>query len=1644
MTAGTPGTDKNVDNQRPVDEPILSNIQAQVLIQFFEERRAETWNQETTCQIINWLAENRKFFRFTHLTLDRMRQCLNEYLSVQHRCAPDTLLSDQDNSDEIEQLMALTRNAKLFSDDIFCSSELPNLLSKAIEVGSGAVSVIEWVHNTFNRKNVFLHFDKVDGLLPLHRAILKGNMEAALAILAVGEECSGVRLPDRRGLFALHLACECGHLEMVRALIAHMISDKDTVDSIDHDKNCVGCLYQRSGDGRIPVLVAAEGRHWPIVLHLIALDLQKGKHYGHILDTRAGQNLLHYVCYFTTALVPVQMPIASPVSGANASSRSNAFPDDAHPPQEDFEALRLEVVDLLLHSYSNNLASCGCKQGYLPLHIAAQQGDGVVVEKLCQQREAYYFVRKSHFDSDDTTVGGCLQAQNGRTPLHFACQSGSVAAVRALLELNKSFCIPKLQLDLVQTAGLDRRLPLHLAAFGGSAAIVELLLAHYPEACTRTVGNNLTPLHIACSHGHYECALLLLGVSEEPVFMSDTHVRDDAEGNASSVEHSDNYPITLAIRNQHWTIVLYLLTKYPRLVTAVTTPQSGITFFHLVAHNFQPLAVISGDNTSTSGCSGASPVSIDDNYNASTDCDAIRVCRLAVQKIWDLALVYVDWTVSREKIRSGLITPQSTAVSNAIVNEMKEESALPMRPDALGYTPLHMACSVGDRSFVRFLLDSYDGIKATSVTTTDAGSRSCCNGNGSSVSASVSLSDSHCHLVSQYVLMHQANNGRSAMHFAAQNKHEAVLWLLTKRLSPTEEVGLRSNDGRLPLHLAVYHKDSMPLSTEMVAKLGANGASVATAAGYLPLHLACMIDIDWKPTPRTGIHINSDDSAEEIIDKKIRVAQVLARIYPQALVSYCGTDQFAELPLHIAIKHRCWTLARWLFDAVALNLREFVHGLESVENDTTMETGESRFTYGDYFNSGDLPPDLPDIVETIIMDAHVHTNAQVMTATDANLEPADDLLCNFVNLESRNSLVHVLASVSLPPADILTELEAIQLRSLIHRICSYRAHTSGIYTTNVDGHTAFHLACHTGNYIVLEELLRIYFRRCAPNLSSTKISHNEGQDTENSISMPDWQRDLEERYLQEDILGWETVDHMTALHLVAQNGSLPCVSLLMHYYARYRVAVSACNSQSSTTCSTKRINNSNGDHLATKLTARNGMQALHLAAEHRNYDIVLHLLCCANSGYNCEIVKHYHSESLCTSKAVHCRCCLSSLINCRVISPDLCQALYHVCSLTTQTLLHFMFVNYMTGCSLEPLSKHGSGFESKASVQHTPQLEAASFLHDFVMELMDLYLRPCTPAYTDSAIPRSNVYSEEKERLRVKSLLSLLYCSQMQLASLHKRRQLIPAAFDIDSNSIRTSEGEMEAHSVGSNTYVPPIQLPLTLNPGVGVSCRCIYFAPVDNLLAPPYSDMFLQVTSQLVSPYKLQSASPASGLQSGTTCLSRVELVSGLYKQLCHISANSTTTTTTSMSDSAVDTTADHSQKQVLRLNLESPRLVLIRRVLRLTTQYVHDAEHDVWTRALADWFPELNLPSSVITPFDAYNSLLLLCREINWSYRRLILLVANRMVVHGRHGTNSAHAGRRNVHLTRSDITLDFLLRVKQISASCVDIWSCILCFL
>ncbi|XP_039561336.1 NF-kappa-B inhibitor alpha [Passer montanus] len=151
------------------------------------------------------------------------------------------------------------------------------------------------------------------------------------------------------------------------------------------------------------------------------------------------------------------------------------------------KALSLEVIqqaagDRAFLNFQNNLSQT-------PLHLAVITDQPEIAEHLLK--------------------AGCdleIRDFRGNTPLHIACQQGSLRSVSVLTQ----YCQPHHLLAVLQAANYNGHTCLHLASIQGYLAIVEYLLSLGADVNAQEPCNGRTALHLAVDLQNSELVSLLV------------------------------------------------------------------------------------------------------------------------------------------------------------------------------------------------------------------------------------------------------------------------------------------------------------------------------------------------------------------------------------------------------------------------------------------------------------------------------------------------------------------------------------------------------------------------------------------------------------------------------------------------------------------------------------------------------------------------------------------------------------------------------------------------------------------------------------------------------------------------------------------------------------------------------------------------------------------------------------------------------------------------------------------------------------------------------------------------------------------------------------------------------------------------------
>uniref|UniRef100_A0A1B0BKW8 Uncharacterized protein n=2 Tax=Glossina TaxID=7393 RepID=A0A1B0BKW8_9MUSC len=132
------------------------------------------------------------------------------------------------------------------------------------------------------------------------------------------------------------------------------------------------------------------------------------------------------------------------------------------------------------------------------------------------------------------------QNDDGDTPLHLACISGSVDVVAALICMAPHPCLLNIQNDDCQT-------PLHLAALTAQPKILRMLLIAGAEPTIRNRNGN-TALHLACISGEEQCVRALI-IPISPSEINEARNQYGNRANDKTYLSCARLPSDLEIRN---------------------------------------------------------------------------------------------------------------------------------------------------------------------------------------------------------------------------------------------------------------------------------------------------------------------------------------------------------------------------------------------------------------------------------------------------------------------------------------------------------------------------------------------------------------------------------------------------------------------------------------------------------------------------------------------------------------------------------------------------------------------------------------------------------------------------------------------------------------------------------------------------------------------------------------------------------------------------------------------------------------------------------------------------------------------------------------------------------------------------------------
>ena len=627
------------------------------------------------------------------------------------------------------------------------------------------------------------------GMAPIHIASTEGNTDIIKLLLCKkGIQCN---LKAGKGRTALHAACFYRHLEVVKLLIDHEECDVNCRD----EEGATPLHYASSTSVEVPLDTPCT--------EMVSTLLKKDNCNINLQDEQ-GNTPLHIVCYEgTTALVRL-------LAKESVISIPNEDGDTPLHMACKTKADHSEIVKQLIDKGCD--PNCRNKKQRTPLHIAAHKGN---VKLICSFLETKRCILN-------------LPDKHGNIPLHHACSSGSLDAVKKLLSHGNC-----------NTPNKEGNTPLHIACRAGAitdlsnspflqflaskqgldrdtsefCSIAKLLLEE--TECKSNCQNRegATPLHIVCAGGQLEIFKLLIERSGCDINCRDGH---------------DNTPLHLACHGGHIEIVQILLKKENCNLSYQN--DDGDTALHMACKT-------KGDNSEI--------VRLLIDKGCDPNCKN-KAQLTPLQCAFNMGNVKVTTVLHQgeEKNATNLLLHRACkdGLLERVEQLMSEVNCDPNCADKNGETPLHIACHRNNSDLVKIILTSPKcdpNIKNTKgVAPIHIASM---EGNTDIIKLLLCKKGIQCNM--------KAGNGRTALHAACFFRHLEVVKLL---LDHEEcDVNCRDEEGATPLHYAFLRPAGHPLldlppdtvcidMTKAILEREDNDPNCKLKKdGSTPLHLAC-------------------------------------------------------------------------------------------------------------------------------------------------------------------------------------------------------------------------------------------------------------------------------------------------------------------------------------------------------------------------------------------------------------------------------------------------------------------------------------------------------------------------------------------------------------------------------------------------------------------------------------------------------------------------------------------------------------------------------------------------------------------------------------------------------------------------------------
>ena len=369
---------------------------------------------------------------------------------------------------------------------------------------SGSIAIVQHLID----KNCQINTKGKHGYTPVHYACKNGRFEI-FSLLAIHSQCETLEAENDDMERPLHLACQSGNVAIVQHLVIQMqceinafnksrntplhyacrkrwylvfdgrLTDTDNIEIVKLLSNHSQCktLEAENNDMERPLHIACQSRNVAVVRHLIDKNCQiniKGKH---------GNTPLHYACACQERNFEIFSLLATHPQCETLEAENN---DMERPLHVACQSGNVAIVQHLVVQMQCDV-NVFDKSRNTPLHYACGAFNVRRSDLIFKNTGNIEIVKLlSNHPQCET-----LEAENNdmERPLHIACQTRNVAVVHHLVNKNCE----------INVKGKHGNTPLHYACESGSLEIFSLLTTH-PQCETLEAENDdmERPLHIAC------------------------------------------------------------------------------------------------------------------------------------------------------------------------------------------------------------------------------------------------------------------------------------------------------------------------------------------------------------------------------------------------------------------------------------------------------------------------------------------------------------------------------------------------------------------------------------------------------------------------------------------------------------------------------------------------------------------------------------------------------------------------------------------------------------------------------------------------------------------------------------------------------------------------------------------------------------------------------------------------------------------------------------------------------------------------------------------------------------------------------------------------------------------------------------------